>query len=203
MRLPSDSALILIDLQLALDDDRWGRRNNPQAERTIAALLAAWREQGLPIVHIRHDSVEPDSPYRPDRPSHAFKPEAAPRPGEAVVGKSARSAFVATTLEDTLDGLGATTLVICGALTHNSVEATARHAADLGYRVFVVADACWAVALADGAGGVWPAELVHRLALACLDGEYGAVVDAETTLAAARLAKARLRMKAKPGETRA
>jgi len=96
---------------------------------------------------------------------------------------------------DVLDGLGATTLVICGVLTHNSVEATARHAADLGYRVFVVADACWAVALADGAGGFWPAEIVHRVALACLAGEYAVIVDAEMTLAAARLAKARRRTK--------
>ena len=85
--------------------------------------------------------------------------------------------------------------MICGVLTHNSVEATARHAADLGYRVFVVADACWAVALADGAGGFWPAEIVHRVALACLAGEYASIVDAEMTLAAARLAKTRLRSK--------
>lgn len=195
MRLPSDAALILVDLQQAIDDPRWGPRNNPQAERAIAALLAAWREEGLPVVHIRHDSVEPDSPYRPERPSHAFKPEVAPALGEAVIGKRGHSAFVDTSLEETLDALGATTLVVCGVLTHNSVEATARHAADLGYRVFVVADACWAVALADRGGATWPAEIVHRLALACLDGEYATVVDASTTLAAARLAKARLRMK--------
>jgi nicotinamidase-related amidase len=196
MRLPSDAALIIVDLQQAIDDARWGPRNNPQAERTIAALLAAWREEGLPIVHIRHDSVEPDSPYRPDRPSHAFRPDTAPAAGEAEIGKRGHSAFVGTRFEETLDGLGATTLVICGVLTHNSVEATARHAADLGYRVFVVADACWAVDLADGAGGVWPAEIVHRLALACLAGEYAAVVDGETALAAARLAKTRLRSRA-------
>jgi nicotinamidase-related amidase len=193
MRLPSDAALILVDLQLAIDDERWGPCNNPGAERAIAALLAAWREEGLPIVHIRHDSVEPGSPYRPDRPSHAFRPETAPLPGEAIVAKSAHSAFVGTSLEAALDRLGATTLVICGVLTHNSVEATARHAADLGYRVFVVADACWAVALADGAGGFWPAEIVHRVALACLAGEYAAIVDTDMTLAAARLAKTRLR----------
>jgi len=192
MRLPSDAALVLVDLQLAIDDARWGPRNNPQAERAIAALLAAWREEGLPIVHVRHDSVEPDSPYRPDRPSHAFKPETAPRAGEAVHGKSAHSAFIGGALEKTLDDLGATTLVICGVLTHNSVEATARHAAD---RVFVVADACWAVALADGAGGFWPAEIVHRVALACLAGEYAAIVETDMTLAAARLAKSRRRAK--------
>jgi nicotinamidase-related amidase len=195
MRLPSDAALILVDLQQAIDDPRWGPRNNPHAERAIDALIAAWREEGLPIVHIRHDSAERDSPYRPDRPGHAFKPEAAPGPGEAVIGKRGHSAFVGTKLEATLDARGATTLVVCGVLTHNSVEATARHAADLGYRVFVVADACWAVALVDRSGATWPAELVHRLALACLDGEYATVVDAATTLAAARLAKARQRMK--------
>lgn len=200
MRLPSDAALILVDLQLAIDDPRWGPRNNPQAEQAIAALLAAWRAEGLPIVHVRHDSVEPDSPYRPDRPGHAFKPEAAPAAGEAVVGKRGHSAFVDTTLEETLDALGATTLVVCGVLTHNSVEATVRHAADLGYRVFVVADACWAVALGERGGGTWPAEIVHRVALACLDGEYATVVDAASALAAARLAKARQRMKAASSE---
>ena len=193
MRLPCDAALILVDLQRAIDDARWGPRNNPDAERTIAALVAAWREEGLPIVHIRHDSVEPDSPYRPDRPGHAFRPETAPLTGEAVVGKSGHSAFVGTALEETLDGFGATTLVLCGALTHNSVEATARHAADLGYRVFVVADACWAVDVRARDGGVWPAEIVHRLALACLEGEYAEIVDGGTALAAARLAKARQR----------
>ena len=50
----------------------------------IAALLAVWREEGLPIVHVRHDFDEPRSPYRPDAPGHAFKPEAAPLPGERV-----------------------------------------------------------------------------------------------------------------------
>jgi nicotinamidase-related amidase len=198
MRLPSDAALIVIDLQDAIDDARWGPRNNPGAEEIIAALLAAWRAEGLPIVHIRHDSVEPDSPYRPDRPGNRFKPETAPLAGEAVVAKHTRSAFVDTALEETLDGFGATTLVICGVLTHNSVEATARHAADLGYRLFVVADACWAVDLPAPDGRAWPAEIVHRLALACLDGEYGEVVDSAAALAAARQAKARQRLKEAP-----
>src|SRR5580692_1163895 len=158
MRLPSDAALILIDLQQAIDDPRWGPRNNPDAEQAIGALLAAWREEGLPIVHIRHDSVEPDSPYRPERPGNRFKPETAPLEGEAVVAKHTHSAFVDTSLEETLDGFGATTLVLCGVLTHNSVEASARHGADLGYRVFIVADACWAVDLPMREGRPWPAE---------------------------------------------
>ncbi|HYA73393.1 MAG TPA: isochorismatase family protein, partial [Roseiarcus sp.] len=125
MRLPHDAALLVVDVQKAIDDPRWGPRNNPDAERAIAALLAAWRTEGLPIVHVRHDSTEPGSPYAPGSPGHAFKAEARPLEGETIIGKSAHSAFVGTRLEEALDALGATTLVVCGVLTHNSLEATA------------------------------------------------------------------------------
>ena len=70
-----------------------------------------------------------------------------------MVGKSANSGFIRPDLEAVLDDIGATTLVICGVLTSNSVEATARHAGGLGYQTFVVGDASWAVDKVDlGAG---------------------------------------------------
>jgi nicotinamidase-related amidase len=193
MRLPADAVLIVIDVQEAIDDSRFGARNNFNAEANIAALLAAWRAEKLPLVHIRHDSVEPDSPYAPHSPGHSFKLCAAPLAGETVVGKTATSAFVGSGLEDLLDELGATTLVICGVLTQNSVEATARHAGDLGYQVFVVRDACWAAEKTDLDGRRWGADDVHALSLANLQGEYASVVDAATTLRAAAIAKARQR----------
>jgi nicotinamidase-related amidase len=193
MRLPADAVLIVIDVQEAIDDLRWGPRNNPGAEENIAALIAAWRAEDLPIVHIRHDSVDPASPYAPDAPGHRFKPCAAPLGGEIVIGKNATSAFVATSLEGVLDELGATTLVLCGVLTPNSLEATARHAGDLGYQAFVVADACWAVDKVDLRGRRWPAEDAHALSLANLQGEYANVVNTATTLRAAAAAKARQR----------
>ncbi|MBV8664110.1 MAG: cysteine hydrolase [Hyphomicrobiales bacterium] len=194
MRLPRDATLIVIDVQQAIDHPRFLPRNNLGAESAIAALIAVWREEALPIVHIRHDSIEPGSPYAPGSPGHAFKPEAQPRAGEIVIGKRAHSAFVGTDLEETLDRLGATTLALCGALTHNSLEATARHAGDLGYRTFVVADACWAADVRAG-DRTFAADDVHALSLAHLDGEYAAVVSCAETLAAARLARARERAK--------
>ena len=78
-------------------------------------------------------------------------------------------------------------------LTPNSVEATARHAGNLGYQVFVVGDACWAVDKIDLRGKRWLADDVHALSLAHLHGEYASVVDAATTLRAAARAKARQR----------
>ena len=191
MRLPCDAALVLIDLQLAIDDSRWGPRNNPGAEAAIASLLAAWREQGLPVIHIRHDSSEPDSPYRPGGPGHPFKPEAAPLPGETIVGKSTNSAFIAGDLERALDALGATTLVIAGVLTNNSLEASVRHGGNLGYRIFVVADACWTVDKRDLTGKLWPARDVHDLSLANMQGEYAWIVSCEMAVKAAASATMR------------
>jgi nicotinamidase-related amidase len=199
MRLPSDAALIVVDMQLAIDDPKWGPRNNPGAEAAIAALIAAWRAETLPIIHVRHDPVEPDSPYAPGRPGHAFKPCAMPQNGERIVAKRANSAFVGTILEDELDALGVTTLVLCGVLTSNSLEATARHAGNLGYRAFVVADACWAVDKRDLRGRLWPAEDVHALSLAHLSGEYAEIVDCARTLKAAAMANARKRGRGQGG----
>jgi nicotinamidase-related amidase len=188
MRLPADAVLIVIDVQEAIDDPRFGARNNLDAEANIAALIAAWRAERLPLVHIGHDGLE-----ALDAPTHRFKPCALPLDGETVIGRSAMSAFVGTGLEGLLDELGATTLIICGALTPNAVEATARHAGDLGYQVFVVGDACWAVEETDLRGQVWLADDVHAISLAHLQGEYASVVDAATTLRAAATAKARQR----------
>ena len=192
MRLPADATLIVIAMQEAIDDPRSGPRNNRDAEENVAALVAAWREEGLPIVHVRRDSAEPGSPYAPDAPGHRFKPCAMPRDGEPVVAKTASSAFVGTTLEGLLDALGATTLVICG----NALEATARHAGDFGYQTFVVADAGFAFDKIDLRGQRWPAEDVHALSLAHLNRDYATIVDTRATLGAAAGARARERWRA-------
>ena len=125
-----------------------------------------------------------------------------PLDGEPVIEKTANSAFIGPALEGLLDELGATTLVICGVLTSNSVEATARHAGNLGYQTFVVADASWAVDKVDLRGRRWPAEDVHALSLAHLHDEYATVVDTAMTLEAAAMAKARQRWRAERAQRR-
>ncbi len=64
------SALVLIDLQKAIDDPGWGVRNNPFAEARGG-----------------------NSKYRTGQPLHDFKPETAPLSGEAVLGKATCNAF--------------------------------------------------------------------------------------------------------------
>jgi len=97
--LDPNAALILIDIQDGFDDPSLGSRNNPDAERNAARLLAAWRLEGRPLVHIQHHSVNPNSPLWPEKPGVAIKSIVAPRDGEPLMTKTVNNAFVGTGLE--------------------------------------------------------------------------------------------------------
>jgi len=181
---PADAALIVIDLQKAIDHPSWGERNNPDAEKNVAALLAAWRSAGCPVYHIRHDSSEPSSHYRPGQPGHEFKPETQPRAGEIVIAKKTNSAFIGTDLEARLRATNQTRLVVTGVITNNSVEATVRMAGNLGFETYLVEDATFTFARQDWRGTWRTADEVHAMSLANLDGEYCTVVSTRAILAA-------------------
>ncbi len=172
-------ALIVIDVQQAIDHFSQGTRNNPDAERVIANLLVCWRGAGLPVVHVRHGSKYPNSPYHPDSPYFAFKAEVMPAPGEKIFTKSENCAFIGTTLESWLNDQDITEMVVCGVLTNNSVDATVRVAAGLGYSIFLPKDAAAAFSLKRLDGKVVAAEDVHWIFLSNLDGEYCRVCSAE------------------------
>lgn len=172
-------ALLVIDVQKAIDDPSWGSdRNNPQAEAMMARLLDHWRRSGWPILHIRHASTEPGSTYRPEGPGFAFKDEVQPLPGEQVIEKSTNSAFIGTNLEQLLRNAGIDSVVITGVITNNSVEATARMAGNLGFATYVVADATATFGRRDYDGRWRTSAEVHAMSLANLDGEYAIVITA-------------------------
>lgn len=178
-------ALLLIDVQRAFDDPSWGPRNNPGAEAAIARLLAAFRAQRLPVIHVKHDSVEPGSTLRPDRPGNAIKPEAAPLAGEPLFSKSVNSAFIGTGLEAHLRERDIGALVLAGLTTNHCVSTTARMAGNLGFQATVVADACATFDFRDDQG-VIPAETMHRIGLAELRDEFAAIRTTDEVLASLR-----------------
>jgi len=187
MKLPFNAALIVIDVQKAIDHPSWGVRNNPDAEKNIAALLGAWRDGGRPLYHVKHDSVEPASHYRPGQAGNDFKPEAAPLAGEAIIVKHTNSAFIGTDLEAQLRAAGHNLLFITGVITNNSVEATVRMAGNLGFEVFLIEDACFTFGRPDWNGTLRTAEEVHAMSLANMDGEYCTVMQTGTVLHAVQL----------------
>jgi nicotinamidase-related amidase len=178
-----DTVLLLIDLQKAIDHPSWGRRNNRDAEANIVRLLARWRHLRRPVWHIRHDSVDPQSHYRPGQDGHAFKAEVAPLAGETVISKTTNSAFIGTDLAARLRSNGYDTLVVVGVCTNNSVEATVRMAGNLGFKTYLAEDCCFTFGRADWNGVQRSAEEVHAMSLANLHGEYCTVLTSAALLA--------------------
>ncbi len=178
------SALLLIDVQKGFDSPLWGKRNNPEAEANITALLTEWRKQSAPIIHVKHCSVSPQSPLHPDHPGNAFKDEASPVSGEPEFTKSVNSAFIGTGLEDYLHDKNLNSLVIVGLTTDHCVSTSTRMAGNLGFDVTLVSDATATFDRKDAWGKHISAEDMHRVNLASLNGEFCVVKTTDDVLKA-------------------
>jgi nicotinamidase-related amidase len=145
-------------------------------------LLAGARELGVPVISVR-------IAFRPDHADvvqncrifrdvaklgaladgswgAAFHDGLEPLSDEIVVDHKRVNAFFGSPLEPILHRYGARHLAIAGVATHSTVEHTARHAADIGFGVTVLEDACSSAA---------PETHVAALASIGLIGEIGSV----------------------------
>ncbi len=179
MTIDFDGAVLLpIDMQQAFDAPPWPRRWNRNVDAHGLALLAAWRSAGRPIIHVRHDSVQPGSSLASGAPGNAFRPGFEPQPQEPLVSKSVNSAFIGTDLDLRLKRLGAKHVVTFGISTDMCVSTTVRTGANLGWDMILVADACDCFDLPDGQGGTIPAEEVQRAHVATLAFEFCRAIPA-------------------------
>lgn len=189
MRLaPAATVLVVVDVQQAFAEREavGERRNNPQAEARIAALLAAFRAAGAPVIHVRHASTNPASRLAPEKPGYAPLACAREEAGEQVLVKSVNSAFIGTDLEARLRAGGIGTLVLVGATTNHCCETTARMAGNLGFEALFVRDATWTFDHPGVDGETIPAETIHAVTLANLAGEFATIVAASEVIAALR-----------------
>ncbi len=178
----NNEVLLVIDVQKGFDDPLWGNRNNPDAESKIAQLISAWREKKLPIIHIQHCSVEPNSPLRPNQPGNEFKKEAQPVDGEKQITKTVNSAFIGTGLETYLKDQGISSLVVVGLTTDHCVSTTTRMAGNLGFHVTLVSDATATFDRTGHNGVKYSAKDMHDIHLASLNGEFCVVRSTKDVL---------------------
>ena len=144
-----------------------------------SALLHFFRDRSEPVFHVRHISKRPGSTFfLPGTKGAEIHPAVEPLPGEAVVTKVFPNGFRGTDLQDLLKKEGVGHLVICGAMSHMCIDATARAAFDLGFRCTVVEDACATRNLSFRGESV-PAWAVHGAFMAALQGIYAEVISAD------------------------
>jgi len=177
------TALLIIDIQ----NDFFPGGKHPLVKPLEAAqraymILQCFREQGGYHVHIQHVSKKPDATFfiSGDRGTDIHD-SIAHFEGEPIVYKHEPNAFLDTNLLELLRGWAIERVVITGMMTHMSVDATARAASDLGFKIIVVADACATRDLSYGDTTI-PADIVHKAFLAALKS-YGKVMKSEEIIA--------------------
>lgn len=178
------TALLVIDVQMAFVERRakgmvWG---NPDAGTSIATLLKAFRDKGLPVIHVHHNDPNPNDSFHAEQPGSAVQPVAAPLPGEVVFIKQGSSGFIGTGLAEHLSANGISGLVMVGGAANYCVETTARMAGNLGYATVVVGDALINFRQLLRDGREVSARDVLEMTLANLDGEFAHIASVNEIL---------------------
>lgn len=175
------TALLLIDLQqeFARRTGAGDARSNPGAEGVVADLLALFRAQGWPVVHVMHDDPRAASAFRRDRPGFAVMDCAAPVAGEPVFVKSTSGAFASTDLAGWARRAGVARFVVVGASVNHCVSSTVRAGFDAGFRMAVVRDGVFGFAVTRPDGRVIDPDTVRDVVLGSLAPVLADVIDAD------------------------
>ena len=177
------TALFLIDIQNDYFPGGKMELEGPvEAAKKANEILQCFRDHGMPTVHIQHVSRKPDATFfiSGDRGTD-INDITAHYEGEPLVQKHYPNSFRETDLLELLKEWEIERVIITGMMTHMCVDATARAAADLGFKVMVAEDACATRALTYGDTTI-PAKHVHKAFLAALKS-YGQVMPVEMILA--------------------
>jgi nicotinamidase-related amidase len=177
-------ALIVVDIQNDyFPQGKWPLAGADAAADNAARLIAAFREAGDSVVHIRHEFTSADAPFfTPGSDGAKLHPKVLNRADEPVVLKHFVNSFRETELQAILDEQGIKELVVIGSMSHMCVDGITRAAADLGYTVTVIHDACASRDL-DFNGLTVPAAHVHAAFMSALGFAYASVVSTDEFLA--------------------
>lgn len=174
------TALLLIDVQNDyFPCGRMELEGSPEAALKAAALLKLFREQALPVFHVRHESVQDGATFfLPGTQGADIQKDVLPLAGEVVVTKHYPNNFRETDLLEQLKGANVTRLVVAGMMTHMCVDAGVRAATDFGFECAIVSDASATRALPFREMNI-PAAHVHGSFLAALGMVYATVLRAD------------------------
>lgn len=173
-------ALLLVDIQNDyFPGGAMELAGSPEAGAEAGKLLQAFRDKGLPVIHIQHIATRPGATFfLPGTEGAKLHPSVAPLAGETVFQKHYPNSFRDTPLLAHLRELQATRLVIAGMMTQMCIDTTTRAAADLGFQCRLAHDACATRAQSFG-GATVAAQDVQTAFLAALHGSFAQVLSGE------------------------
>jgi nicotinamidase-related amidase len=149
----ASTALLVMDVQQSIVDRfAGGQEYLPR----LAGAIAAARGAGIRVIYVvvgfRPGFPEVSARNKAfsgiagrmsgDDPGPTIPPAVAPRASEVIVTKRRVSAFTGSDLDVVLRAAEADSLVLAGIATSGVVLSTLRQAADLDYRLTVLADGC-------------------------------------------------------------
>lgn len=147
------------------------------AAEQAAELLSAFRQKGLPVVHIQHITVRTGATFfLPGTVGAEIHRSVRPNQGEPVFQKNFPNSFRETPLLEYLRQQGISCLVIAGMMTHMCIDTTTRAAADLGFSCSLAHDACATRALSFNGVEVSAAS-AQTAYLAALNGLFAKVMS--------------------------
>lgn len=139
-----NTALLLLEIQNDyFPNGRIPLEKSLEASTKAQTVLHAFRDKKSPIIHVQHISTQPDATYLlPCTKGAEFYSSVQPDKNEIIVKKHYPNSFKDTTLLNQLIKNQINHLVICGMMTHMTVDATVRAAYDLGFSCTVLHDGC-------------------------------------------------------------
>jgi nicotinamidase-related amidase len=179
------TALVVVDMQQGFYDTSWGPTTNfPECENNVDRLLAAWSARSMPIVVVRHDSQNPNSPLFVQGPGNALHESVQSVAPDLVVTKTVNSSFYGSPdLGRWLRSRQISQIVVCGIQTNLCVETTARMGGNLGFDVIVPLDATQTFDLAGPDGTVIPAATLMQVTATNLHGDgFAQVISTQDVL---------------------
>lgn len=176
-------AIIVVDLQNEyLPSGKLPLVGIDTAVLNAARVIDAARTNGDLLIHVRHENPAADAPFFAAGTQNVeIIAAVAPHDDEQIVVKRYPNSFRDTGLKAILDSAGVQDVVVIGAMSHMCIDATSRAAADFGYSVTVVHDAC-ATRDLDFAGKTVQAADVHAAYMSALGWAYGQVVSVNAFL---------------------
>jgi nicotinamidase-related amidase len=176
--------LVVVDLQNEyLPTGKLPLTGIDAAVENAIRVISHARDTGVPVFHIRHESAEDAPIFAKGSTGAETQPDVVPQGNEPVIVKKHINAFRETNLKQQLEAADVNEIVVIGAMSHMCIDAVVRAAADMGYPVTVLHDACATLDLTFRGVSV-PAAQAHAAIMAAFEFGYATVQSVDEYLSA-------------------